>query len=248
MKRISVKDAEMLAAKFRAENGFSRNEPLDMKTVLRKCNILTVYKSLSEKAYGMSLRSRSGDKFVLINSGRTIGRQHFTIAHELYHLFYDENPRPHVCGVELDGVAERNANMFASVLLMPQESILQQISPKESVGNSLSIAAVLRLEQLFGVSRESMLYRLKAIGIIDEKRLQEHDQFLHRAGAYGHLPSAPFLECALVFPGFAVVCVVHLRHLHIAAALWRVCGRPGQYYQYCAAPDVLHHRCVLQPG
>lgn len=173
MKRISVKDAEILAAKFRAENGFSRNEPLDMKTVLRKCNILTVYKSLSEKAYGMSLRSRSGDKFMLINSGRTIGRQHFTIAHELYHLFYDENPRPHVCGVELDGVAERNANMFASVLLMPQESILQQISPKESVGNSLSIAAVLRLEQLFGVSRESMLYRLKAIGIIDEKRLQE---------------------------------------------------------------------------
>ena len=65
MKRINVRDAEMLALKFRTENGFSYNEPLDMKTVLRKCNILTVYRPLSEKAYGMSLRSKSGDKFVV---------------------------------------------------------------------------------------------------------------------------------------------------------------------------------------
>lgn len=173
MKRINVRDAEMLALKFRTENGFSYNEPLDMKTVLRKCNILTVYRPLSEKAYGMSLRSKSGDKFVLINSTRTLGRQHFTIAHELYHLFYDENPRPHVCGPEADSVTERNANLFASVLLMPKESILQQISAKETVGNSLSIATVLRLEQLYGVSRESMLYRLKAVGIIGEDKLQE---------------------------------------------------------------------------
>ena len=172
MRRINVRDAEVLAAKFRAENGFSHTEPLDMKTVLRKCNILTLYRPLSENAYGMSLKARSGDKFVLINSTRTLGRQHFTIAHELYHLFYDENPRPHICGMDADGVAEKNANMFASALLMPQESVLQQIHSKESIGNALSIATVLRLEQLYGVSRESMLYRLKSICVIDEKKLQ----------------------------------------------------------------------------
>lgn len=172
MRRINLKDAEMLAAKFRAETGFSRSEPLDMKTVLRKCNILTVYRSLSEKAYGMSLRSKSRDKFVLINSNSTIGRQNFTIAHELYHLFYDENPRPHICGMEADSVTEKNANMFASVLLMPEESILKQIPSNESIKNALGIATVLRLEQLYGVSRESMLYRIKSVGLIDEKRLQ----------------------------------------------------------------------------
>lgn len=191
-----MREAEMLAFKFRTENGFSYNEPLDMKTVLRKCNILTVYRPLSEKAYGMSLRSKSGDKFVLINSTRTLGRQHFTIAHELYHLFYDENPRPHVCGMQEDSVAERNANLFASVLLMPKESIFQQIPPKETVGNSLSIATVLRLEQLYAVSRESMLYRLKTVGIIGEDKLQELLRFpkVETAKEYGY-------DTSLYLPG-----------------------------------------------
>ncbi|MBE6336919.1 MAG: ImmA/IrrE family metallo-endopeptidase [Lentimicrobiaceae bacterium] len=196
MRRANVRDAEVLAAKFRAENGFSCSEPLDTKTVLRKCNILTVYRPLSEKAYGMSLRSKSGDKFILINSTRTIGRQNFTIAHELYHLFYDENPKPHVCGMEADSQTEKKANMFASALLMPQESILQQISSKESVGNALSIATVLRLEQLYCVSRESMLYRLKTIGIIDEKKLQEFLKIpkIETAKEYGY-------ETSLYLPG-----------------------------------------------
>lgn len=191
-----MREAEMLAFKFRTENGFSYNEPLDMKTVLRKCNILTVYRPLSEKAYGMSLRSKSGDKFVLINSTRTLGRQHFTIAHELYHLFYDENPRPHVCGMQEDSVAERNANLFASVLLMPKESIFQQIPPKETVGNSISIATVLRLEQLYAVSRESMLYRLKTVGIIGEDKLQELLRFpkVETAKEYGY-------DTSLYLPG-----------------------------------------------
>ena len=173
MRKISINDAERLAAKFRVDNGFSRIEPLDMKTVMRKCNILTVYRPMSEKAYGMSLRSKSGDMFVLVNSGRTIGRQHFTMAHEIYHLFYDENPVPHLCGVEPDSISEKNANLFAAALLMPQDSLLQQVPSRESVGNAISITTVLRLEHFYGVSRDSMLYRLKAVGFIDERRLQE---------------------------------------------------------------------------
>lgn len=173
MRKISINDAERLAAKFRVDNGFSHIEPLNMKTVMRKCNILTVYRSMSEKAYGMSLRSKAGDMFVLVNSSRTIGRQHFTMAHEIYHLFYDENPVPHLCGVEQESISEKNANLFAAALLMPQDSLLQQIPSRESVGNSISIATVLRLEHFYGVSRESMLYRLKAVGFIDERKLQE---------------------------------------------------------------------------
>lgn len=168
-----MNDAERLAAKFRIDNGFSTLEPLDMKTVVRKCNILTIFRPLSEKAYGMSLKSKAGDMFVLVNSSRTIGRQHFTIAHELYHLFYDENPVPHLCGITEENVSEKNANLFAAALLMPQGSILHQMPQGESLHNTISISTVLRLEHLYGVSRGAMLYRLKAVGLIDEKKLQE---------------------------------------------------------------------------
>ena len=56
---------------------------------------------------------------------------------------------------------------------MPQDSILHQLPSAESLHNSISVSTVLRLEHLYGVSRVAMLYRLKAIGLIDEKKLQE---------------------------------------------------------------------------
>ena len=173
MKRINVQEAELLAVKFRIDNGFSRTEPLDVKIVLRKCNIQAMFRPMSDNAYGMSLKSKDGDMFVLVNSSRTIGRQNFTIAHELFHLLYDDNPRPHVCGTENDSIAERNANLFAAALLMPHDGLLQCLTSEECMGRNIDIATVLRLEQLYGVSRQSMLYRLRSIGLIDEKHLKD---------------------------------------------------------------------------
>lgn len=36
-------------------------------------------------------------KFIIVNSNHTVGRQNFTIAHELYHLFYDHTFKHIVC-------------------------------------------------------------------------------------------------------------------------------------------------------
>ena len=89
MKRLTILEAETLAGKFRSEIGLSQYEPVNAKTLLRKLNITTMYRPLSDNSYGISCRSKSGKKFILVNSNSTRGRQHFTIAHELYHLFYD---------------------------------------------------------------------------------------------------------------------------------------------------------------
>ena len=90
--------AEDLARKFRSDNDYSMSEPIIVKTLLTKLRILTMYRPLSDNAYGLSTRSTDKeDKFILVNSESSKGRQHFTIAHELYHLYLDENPHPHVC-------------------------------------------------------------------------------------------------------------------------------------------------------
>jgi len=174
MKRLTIDTAEILAAKFRVEIGFSLIEPVSVKTVLRKKNILTLFRPLSEKSYGLSLKSKAGDCFMLVNSNTTRGRQHFTIAHELFHLYYDENPTPHICTDEanISVVAEKNADLFASSLLMPREGILQIVSAEESINRAVMLSTVIKLEQFFAVSRQSLLFRLKAIGLLTEGNLQ----------------------------------------------------------------------------
>lgn len=172
MKTMTLSEAETLAAKFRYDNGLSQSEPINAKTLIRKLNITLVYRPLSESSYGISCESATGKKFMLINSQSTRGRQHFTIAHELYHLYYDENPVPHMCcGGPATG-EEKNANRFASALLMPREGVLSCISGEEIAAHDVDIATVLRMEQLFGVSRSTLLIRLKDLGLITAVRYE----------------------------------------------------------------------------
>lgn len=172
MKRLTIQESEILAQKFRSEHGLSMTEPISTKTVLRKLGILTMYRPLSEKSFGISAKSESGRMFMMVNCNSTRGRQHFTIAHELYHLLYDDSPEPHMCGGVATGV-EKDANLFASALLMPREGLLKMVSDEEVKSRKVKLATVLRIEQFFGVSRNTLLLRLKDIGLITESYLNE---------------------------------------------------------------------------
>ena len=166
MKTDNLNTIARLAQKFRLENGLSMSEAVNVKSLIRKLNILAIYRPMSEYAYGLSLKSSKGCRFILINSNSSRGRQHFTIAHELYHLYYDENPRPHICCKDGTSKTERSADRFASALLMPEEGIIGMLTDAEYAEKKISIAQVLRLEQYFGVSRTTMLIRLKELNLI----------------------------------------------------------------------------------
>ena len=155
-----------LAQKFRLDNGLSLHEAINIKSLLRKLNILTVFLPLSENAHGLSLKSPKGFRFILVNSNSSRGRQHLTIAHELFHLYYDENPKPHICSKDGTSRTERYADQFASALLMPEEGIIGMLSDEEYANKKISIAQVLRLEQYFCVSRSTMLLRLKELNLL----------------------------------------------------------------------------------
>ena len=175
MKTLSVSEAEMLADKFRYQEGLSLSEPINAKMLVRKLNITLLYRPLSENSFGISCRS--GEKrFMLINSQSTRGRQHFTIAHELYHLYFDENPTPHMCCGGPASGQEKNANRFASALLMPRVGLLSCLSVGEIEGRDVDIATVLRMEQLYGVSHSTLLIRLKDLGLISSARFDELDR------------------------------------------------------------------------
>jgi Zn-dependent peptidase ImmA (M78 family) len=146
--------------KFRQKVGLSDTQAVNLKSLLLKLNILTIYRPLSKNFSGMSLKSPGGELFMLINSNQPRGRQHFTIAHELYHLYIEENPVPHNCGAERSkSESEQCADAFAIRFLMPYNAILQMI-PAEELKGTVSLATVIRMEHYFSVSRQALLNRL----------------------------------------------------------------------------------------
>lgn len=69
---------------------------------------------------------------------------------------------PHMCGDGAGG-EEKNANRFASSLLMPREGVLSMVSKEEIVERKVLLATVLKLEQFFSVSRITLLIRHVAL-------------------------------------------------------------------------------------
>ncbi len=187
MKTLPIIEADNLAERFRFAQGIAPCEPINIKTLVRRLGITAVYRPLSETSYGVGCKSSDGKLFILINSNNCRGRQHFTAAHELYHLFYEEHPVPHMCGVTVTS-EEKNANRFASSLLMPKGGLLMMISAEEIASNTVSLATVLRMEQYFRVSRASLLFRLKDLNLISVKWQKELESYPVKdsARAYGY--------------------------------------------------------------
>lgn len=171
------KTLELLAQEFRQKNGLSSTEPLRIKSLLQKTNVLALYKPLSGGFSGMSIKIDIPNdcyRFMLINSDHPIGKQHFTICHEFYHLFYQKDFRAAISSAGLfdkkGNPEEYNADIFASNLLLPEMGIWEMIPEDERNKNKIKISTILAIEHFYGSSHSALLFRLMNIGIIDNKQ------------------------------------------------------------------------------
>lgn len=167
MTGAEIQNLENAALQLRVKFGLNESEAVHTKTILRKENIITMYKPLSDNAFGLSLKC-ADFRFMLINSNNTRGRQHFTIAHELYHLYIEQHPKPHICN-GAKSREEQYADVFASAFLMPRSGVLSIIPSSEIISAKISLATVIKLEQYFSVSRSAILIRLRQMNVITEK-------------------------------------------------------------------------------
>lgn len=92
------------------------------------------------------------------------------MAHELYHLYFDEAKESQVSRMAI-GVGDANekcADQFASYLLMPPASLSESLEAirAKSREDLLGVEDVIRLEQYYGLSHKAMLYRLVSDGIL----------------------------------------------------------------------------------
>ena len=204
MKANQIKIIEKQVAKFRSDYGLVSADAIYLKSFLIRLNVLTIFRPLSEKFSGMSLKDSSSHCFMLINSNHPKGRQHFTIAHELYHLFVELNPKPHKC-ITGDGKkdqSEQNADMFASIFLMPEEGIYKMLSDEEISKHEVKLSSIIRLEHYFSVSRAALLNRLCDLSLIDKSTKDTLSKFyvIKTAEEYGY-------DTALYKPGNENLCI-----------------------------------------
>ena len=152
------------ASLLRKRFGEDSDSPVDIFALAQNIDGLTiVFYPLGDNLSGMCVKGQEGHNVVAVNSAMSYGRQRFSLAHEFYHLYYDDNMVV-VCAKKINSgkAVEKEADMFASYFLMPEPALMmmaQKLTCKHAAGR-LTLNDVIRIEQYFGVSHQAAVYRL----------------------------------------------------------------------------------------
>lgn len=125
----------------------------------------------SERISGMCIKQEDAN-IIAINSTMSYGRQRFSLAHELYHLFYCENKGTSISSTNYDDnndEIEKSADIFASYLLAPYNSLKDKINNI----NTIDEMVLINLEQYYGISHQALLKRLLSENVITEKEYRK---------------------------------------------------------------------------
>lgn len=185
---------ELLALKFRQEQGVKFDEPVSIHQMLRNKNVVASFQPLSEGFEGMAIKIPNKEQearlFMLVNTSSVYSRQRFTACHELYHLLYQEN---FCVSYDTDNdngkksIEEQSADYFARCLLLPRDGVLSLIPEEERRRDAISLATILKIEQNFRCSRACLLYKLKEMDFISDAvyGAVQHD-VIRGAAEYGY--------------------------------------------------------------
>lgn len=169
---LDFNDIELLARQFRKDNNLNESEPVKLKSILQRNKILTVFLPLSDKFSGMAIKTTKDSvpkRLILINSRHSLGKQRFTICHEFFHLYFQEDFTyllDTTGRFDKKDPVEFNADMFAAYFLIPETGLLEIIPKEERGRDKITLRTILSIEQYYSCSRTALLQRLKHTGRI----------------------------------------------------------------------------------
>lgn len=145
-------------------NRYHLKLPTDFKVVFREKDIKYVEQSFETKGDGYS-DLKNGQLKVVINSDMAyIPRKRFTIAHELGHIFIGWHDDVTICQTDNEysmhnklDIQEKEANVFASELLMPTDWVKEEIRQYGPQGLDVLIK---KLSELANTSTMAVFYAL----------------------------------------------------------------------------------------
>ena len=168
----------------RKQLGESDTSPIDVFNIVQNIPHLSlVLYPMGKNISGMCVRIGQ-EAIIAINSSMSIGRQNFSIAHELYHYYFDKEQKTTICEMTIGkgNEVEKSADQFASYFLIPLGT--------EIIGDikgEISFNKIIELEQYYKVSHQAMLYRLFGEGLITSEQLESYKsrKVLHAAASLG---------------------------------------------------------------
>lgn len=164
------------AQQIRKKYCYDSNSPIDIEKVLENQDEFTLtYCPMSDNISGLCINN-SQDKIIAVNSSSSYGRQRFTLAHELCHLYYHDEGC-YVCSTknndEKMNQREKEADIFASYILAPYYSF-NEVSHKFLDSKESNIMnAIVKIEQHFGISHFAVLTRLKQEYFINKEQYEQ---------------------------------------------------------------------------
>lgn len=163
MDKIDLSNKAYRVRKYLGADGQS---PMDIFKLVQGIEDLTlVFYPLGKNISGVCYKGVSS-RVIAVNSRMSLGRQRFSLAHELYHLYFDEAKESQVSrmAIGVGDVIERCADQFASYLLMPPAALSESLDGIKA--DRPGAEDVIRLEQYYGLSHKAMLYRLVSDGVL----------------------------------------------------------------------------------
>lgn len=177
MKQNVYQQAEDLSEKIRGELNLGNAPIKDIFTLFENLGIFIA--RIPIKGDGLSgaffYDQKNNQGKILINSGRTLGHQYFTAAHEFCHFLLDKDRR---LIIEDNGgekpAYEKRAEVFAANFLMPKEGMNYFIkSILRNQGKKLNDIDLAKIRNEFCASWEATIIRLNNLGYVFDKPYQE---------------------------------------------------------------------------
>ena len=136
-------------------------------------NILHLLESKGVRVYSLAINAQEVDAFslwrdeqpfVFLNTRKSSERSRFDCGHELGHLVIHRHGEQRLDGSQ---TIEREADAFSSALLMPRASVLSYAPAMPT------LATLIRLKKIWGVSIAALNYRLHYLGLLSEWHYRE---------------------------------------------------------------------------
>ncbi len=160
---INKMDIHAQAIELRREFNEDEVSFIDVFALVNQIPYLTlVMYPLGSHISGMCIKNEKAN-LIAVNSGMSYGRQRFSLAHELYHLFYDMEIKSTISSMSLESSdeTEKTANQFASYFLAPYGALRKSVMDMtEMKSHPLTLKNIITLEQQYGMSHQAMLRRL----------------------------------------------------------------------------------------
>lgn len=108
---------------------------------------------------GFTVRKEPYD-CIYVNSRHSLGRQYMSCWHEYYHIYTREGSGMSYLDAEKEDPVEYKANLFASMILMPENLVKQYIEKNNVSPKYLSYETIIKMQNYFGVGYSAMLTRI----------------------------------------------------------------------------------------